>query len=504
MSVFYPEEFVIYALSFNDFMPFNVSADVLAKVRKNFFEHNKRQSDKLVQNINEVTIRYNYNMEKGKPMKWLVQRNKATIEQAISTSPDFYEICTYDEKGARILTTEFTAEHIINKVTFLLNGQNVVVTFDNVDGTTVLRYKVGNREEVLSLLIIDEDDEVIRRLTKRNPFITVTALTSSGVVYFGTDSEVDCIKGVVSEIKADIEEENKPKVYITEQDKDSGFNFNDSDFNIKKNMNKTFDIEKVDFFDGELNEEVQDNSVEEILSVPNDIPDDDTLEEPRIIETDEITDEEQTVIEEISEEENEEQPLTKAVVTSKDVKPIVTPEVAIENPEPEPASEPEPQENPANPDAIAPDLIINSGGERYLYFGQIDDKLTREGYGRTQMENGRTAYEGEYHKNKRYGYGSFYYRDGGLCYTGEWKNNKRSGFGMGIRSSDGSYHVGSWDDNKPNGFGARFDKYGNLSYVSNFKDGREVGLSVEYDNDGSISIFRWVNDEKKIIQKIYP
>jgi hypothetical protein len=29
-------------------------------------------------------------------------------------------------------------------------------------------------------------------------------------------------------------------------------------------------------------------------------------------------------------------------------------------------------------------------------------------------------------------------------------------------------------------------------------------LSVEFSQDGSISIFKWINDEKKIIQTIYP
>ena len=150
------------------------------------------------------------------------------------------------------------------------------------------------------------------------------------------------------------------------------------------------------------------------------------------------------------------------------------------------------------------DLIINSGGERYLYYGELNENSLRDGYGRTEMDNGKTAYEGNYKNNKRDGFGSYYYKDGGLCYTGEWKNNKRNGFGLGVRSSDGSYHAGGWTDNKPNGMGVRFDKYGKLSYVSNFKDGKETGLCVEFREDGGISIFKWIDDTKKIIQTIYP
>ena len=88
--------------------------------------------------------------------------------------------------------------------------------------------------------------------------------------------------------------------------------------------------------------------------------------------------------------------------------------------------------------------------------------------------------------------------------TGEWKDNKRNGFGVGVRSSDGSFHAGTWSNNKPEGVGARFDKYGKLSYIANFKNGKESGLCVEYREDGGITIFKWVNDAKKIIETIYP
>ena len=80
MSIFYPDELIIYGLSINSFIPFNVQDDILAKVRRNFFEHGKRQSDKIVQNIGEVSIKYTYNLERKKPIKWVFQKDKKTIE----------------------------------------------------------------------------------------------------------------------------------------------------------------------------------------------------------------------------------------------------------------------------------------------------------------------------------------------------------------------------------------------------------------------------------------
>lgn len=535
MSVFYPEELVIYSLSFNSFLSFNVENDVLAKVRKNFFEHNKRQSDKLIQNFNDVTIKYVYNLEKKKPMKWLVKKGKNVIEQAVVTSVNTYEIRTFDDNGNKILTTEFSNDHIIKKATFAINGETVVVSNGKEKDENVLYCRGAAKNLVLHLLIIDEDDVVVKRLSQRNPYISVTALTNKGVVYFGTKEEITIINSVIEEIKREIEEENKPKVYISQKDKDSGFNFNDNDFNIKRNMNETFDIDKADVFTGEVDEEPDifeesvdviepENSPEELYQgeEPNapeveepakesvDELAEEVIDEPVLNENNEILELNQTEIsiEEINQvnEEPKAEAIKEAVVTPKNVTPIVTPQVDVVEPIDEIASSVEEQADApaANPDAVNPDLIINSGSERYLYFGELGEDYTREGYGRTQMENGRTAYEGNYHHNKRNGFGSFYYRDGGMCYCGEWKDNNRNGFGLGVRSSDGSYHAGKWSNNKPDGVGVRFDKYGNLSYVSNFSNGKEKGLSVEFSQDGSISIFKWINDEKKIIQTIYP
>ena len=83
MSTFYEENLIIYGMSFNSFIPYSVKDDILSKIRKNFFEHNKRQSDKIVQNFNDFTIKYTYNLEKNKPMKWVVQKNKKTIEESV-------------------------------------------------------------------------------------------------------------------------------------------------------------------------------------------------------------------------------------------------------------------------------------------------------------------------------------------------------------------------------------------------------------------------------------
>lgn len=593
MSTFYEENFIIYGMSFNSFIPYSVKDDILSKIRKNFFEHNKRQSDKIVQNFNDFTIKYTYNLEKNKPMKWVVQKNKKTIEESVIVSINSYEIRTYNDEGKQVSSIEFSNDHTIKTVTFALDDETVVVSCGTNGDEPVLYYRGQSLNADLHLLEINEDDEVLEILAERNPYITVTALTNRGVVYFGTDEEIRSVKREVERAKTIIADRNAPKVYNTPEDRETGFNFKDNDFNLKKNMNQTFDISKSEYFD--FNEEdnpsvfddVEDSSSLDLENIVLDNEDtvevesisakiDDALEntvepeetttieeniednieinetvvdeEKEEVETSENTDE-QSNIEEITDDTNDEK--TEDITGETDVAEETDNTVVEENQVEENPTEQQEivEDNSIDDDTkVAPnftneeilrevlnammnnskeneppkvvtsvnetpqaerfdknaDLIINSGNEKYCYYGDINDDCMRDGYGRTEMSNGKTAYEGNYKNNKRNGFGSFYYKNGGLCYTGEWKDNKRNGFGVGVRSSDGSFHAGTWSNNKPEGVGARFDKYGKLSYIANFKNGKETGLCVEYREDGGITIFKWVNDAKKIIETIYP
>lgn len=602
MSIFYQDDLIIYALSFNGFIPFNVNNDVLAKVRKNFFEHNRRQNDKIIQNYNTDTIKYTYNLEKSKPMKWVVQKNKQIIEKAVNASVNSYEIRTYNNSGEVIISTEYTNSHLIKKSTFAVDGSTVVVSVGNENNQPTLYYRGNNVNTKLNLLEIRENGEVLKELYEKNPFITVTALTNRGIVYFGTDEEIENVNSVIEEIKEEIKIKNSPIVYNTPEDRKTGFNFKDNDFNLKRNMNETYDISKSAYFDfddesaefddiPEINphdinldldiDGEEDNSLEEISALESEnIVSDVQLNEPEVTanadeKIEEIVNEriapeekiitpentatqevtgniQQTVVAEslvgkedsvVTEDEqnlNEQSQAENAeninvaesetvgettdttAEISDDTK--VAPDFTSEEVLRELLSEALLKATKATPNAVdisggetpvdepdypnetttIADLIINSDGERYLYYGDVKNNCVRDGYGRTEMENGKTAYEGHYKDNKRNGFGSFYFKNGGLSYTGNWKDNKRQGFGVGFRSSDGSYHTGKWKDNKPEGIGARFDKYGNLSYVSNFKNGKETGLCIEFRQDGGITIFRFVNDSKKIIQTIYP
>ena len=158
-----------------------------------------------------------------------------------------------------------------------------------------------------------------------------------------------------------------------------------------------------------------------------------------------------------------------------------------EIPQTVPPEEAENQQNPnggpcvqAQPAALIPaKRIVVSSMESYLYFGRLINGL-REGRGRTQSADGKTAYEGGYRADLREGFGVYYYKSGRLCYAGGWKRNLRDGMGVAFGSRDGSIFVGRWKDGVATGRGSAFDMDGNLTYTGEWKNGRRHGRGTEY------------------------
>ncbi|MCI1966270.1 MAG: hypothetical protein LKJ17_09110 [Oscillospiraceae bacterium] len=134
--------------------------------------------------------------------------------------------------------------------------------------------------------------------------------------------------------------------------------------------------------------------------------------------------------------------------------------------------------------------IVVSEEESYLYFGALIGGL-RQGQGRTQMENGHTAYEGGFLDDQRDGFGVYYYKSGKLCYAGNWKQNLRNGMGVAFGSTDGSVFIGRWKDGIPTGRGSAFDMEGSLLYTGEWKDGKPHGTGTEYQDGRVVRSGKW-------------
>lgn len=142
------------------------------------------------------------------------------------------------------------------------------------------------------------------------------------------------------------------------------------------------------------------------------------------------------------------------------------------------------------------DALIESNGANYYYYGKVDENGDRTGRGRTLMDDGKIAYDGEYLDDMRHGKGSFFYKDGSLCYYGDWRQNMRNGFGIGVSSETGVIHTGKWTDNRPVGIGVRFDSEGNFMYLDSASDRTNGGIRVTGFTEKSILVEVW--DEKTL------
>lgn len=178
-------------------------------------------------------------------------------------------------------------------------------------------------------------------------------------------------------------------------------------------------------------------------------------------------------------------------------------------PPPEEPAEDEPQEAEA-PEKSEDQLILEAarkaagleaaapGGEApggMGYRGAIrDGKIT--GRGRTEQQNGLTAYDGEYLDGRREGFGSYYDKNGNLCYAGSWKDDKKDGLGVSFRDSDHALHVARWEEGQPKGFVSLFDKDGNLRYGGRIEDGKKQGAGVSYrQEDGTVFVGQWADGQ---------
>lgn len=137
--------------------------------------------------------------------------------------------------------------------------------------------------------------------------------------------------------------------------------------------------------------------------------------------------------------------------------------------------------------------IVISQTERYRYFGEVLDGL-RHGRGRTEMPDGKTAYEGTYSRGRRDGLGAYYYKTGRLCYAGAWRNDRREGAGVGFRPDGGSLYAGTWRNDRPGGSGAVIGPDGSVCYAGAIENGRRHGVGASFHaKDGALLVARWQN-----------
>ena len=419
------ENILYLGLAFDKFDRLDFLDDFLAGVRSNYFNSElKPQTGRDMRVVNGNGFFFSYNMVDGEPLNWKLNRNGVIYQNAETLKNNCYRVNVYNKDGVIFKRHYFDYAHKWLKSEFLesdnkypiytlypetIDGQSVIVQVFSQSDTTVKTYLYPKSE-------ITENDE-----------LSVLAYTIDGFLYFNSVPNNKFI--------------TRTEIHDNSVGRYDGFDFSPLDFNMERNLNRSFDITTAQYLSSDNSEPEQ---------VGSDITIDESIE----------------TIEKISED-----------IPEEDVK--IYPQ-----------------------DESVPDLNIESFGDSYKYFGEVDENNQRSGKGRTVTSSGTTAYEGEYAHDKRNGFGAFYYKNGALNYVGNWKDNARHGFGVGFRGIDGVSHVGKWHENAPNGIGARFDKEGNFIFLGNYIDGKKQGKGITLDADGSFILSEFVNDEVAASYKI--
>ena len=246
-----------YGVSFVNYDSTDVTYDIITNIRKRFLVTKKPASNKLYRSANGENYVYSYNFSFERPLQWRVLRNKRIVEEIDSLLDGKYCINLYDDHGKDLKKTFFDSKHRWFKTNYYNSVSNESLVCSLVpknfeDETSLLKYMTGEvYPERLYPCSIPSCEEVRGRVLSRIPTPLVTALTNYGVVYFMPEDDKENYEHVLAEEEEIYSKETAPEVYVTAEDVESGFNLSVRDFDMSKNLNRTFDISLAADFDSD-------------------------------------------------------------------------------------------------------------------------------------------------------------------------------------------------------------------------------------------------------------
>lgn len=476
--------------------------DLLAEVRRNYFEGREKLKNRINTNIDGVVCRCSYTIEDGKPLRWKKMIGSMLVER-VSISSSSYCVETLDSERRPFKKSYFDYHHNWIRTDFSSvtgrsggsyslfpseDGNKPIIVCKNSDGKTIILYPF---ERAVSRELTAQLNELVGE-----PLIFTR--TSSGAYYYTTKDESVRRAEALDKLLAPEEEESDDSdgEVITQ-----GFVINSDGDDEIRNAETEIRSDESDNSDVKQTEtEIKDISAESVQT--ENAESDNKPDVSEMTDRSEKTDEpvkkktqtantlsvrdtiSQSVLAQVGTL-TEEKSGTAAVdglhesdeaSSGDDVADLTAGIIGVETPDHLPL---QPVCGIADdcPYEKIPKLIIETGNKKYYYFGETDGDI-RSGSGRTSMSDGRTAYEGSYKDDKRDGFGVYYYRTGKLCYAGSWKQNKREGLGVAFSASDGSAFVSKWEENESSGYGASFDEAGKFLYLGKLRDGQRTGAGV--------------------------
>jgi len=505
-----------------------LDSDILSGVRRSYFSGFERIKDRITINSDGDSLTYEYQIEKDKPARWLVKASDGTVlEDAVASDGGKYFIYYYQDQSVykRLL---FSRLHTLLRVEYFdLSTGIPYISLEPRKAQTGLCILYTSRMVTQSLVIYPEpyiaEDPVRERMGGFEDY-TVLASTNEGVIRFLSEEQLSAFRMRLEEVEKELALQ-KEKTFVSD-----GTPLFDrlkaKDFNVKRNLATALDITEAEEFSFVIPKEDFADSIPEASAaeaVETVMTADDAEQQTEMpvadeqnaadeaedvvsaIAVDEIRDEvsadtSEKKSSEAEPEEFETEP-EEIEADTEELEAEISETAAVESDDAEHASADEAETADADaPDVSEPDKLIMADGAVYRYYGELDDQGDRSGYGRTLTDEGRTAYEGHYLRDKRSGKGSYYYKDGSLCYAGDWTENVRHGVGVGVSSQDGSIHVGRWALNKPVGSGVRLASDGEIKFVcKELSDGTTVLMN--YMPDDTVIVAKYDEKGKKLGEK---
>lgn len=433
-----------------------IPVDLLADVRGRYFAGNgKRIKDKLTFTANNVKYVFSCQMDSKGKFKWKALANDRVTEEAV-TEPAGYIIIYKTSSGVNFKKAYFNHSHIWQKTEyFAINSSEPVISLMpwlNDERVAIAMYDNDSSfPQILYAMPVPQDEsEISQAVAICRPPVSANV---NGVTYYFGDEDA----------------EKQWLNYFSDDGENSSI-----EFSQQSQSKMFFDVSAVDSNDSFKN--LADTT--EVFSIkPTYKPVDVTKTEYAVIKEKTEIKEETPIVETNEQSFKTSRPAT-INIPLQDNNTVVS--TSSDSSSVQPSKE-----------------VVLSSKEKGAYFGTLDSKNNRRGYGRTQNSKGQTLYEGEYLNDMKNGFGVTYFKSGKVAYVGNHINDYYNGFGIEFRATDGSIAIGDFKDSSREFISAKFDKLGKLSFASSRFEENTCNINVNLEN-GDIVITG--NDEDGPIQ----
>ena len=208
-----------YAVYFSKYDGNLLCQDLLSELRRDFFYNGQRLKNKVVREIDGVSYRYSYVLEKGVPLKWKKMAGYKLLEHSEANTDGSYQVITQDYSKNVSKITYYGTDHAWKKTEFFSPGKKApaaVLTPSGENSVLTMKEYDEKREEIQYALFSCEIPRNITELNLLNSSAGVPsffAQTNAGDFYYCKQEDVTRRNTVLEAIRSS----NKQVVFTPER-----------------------------------------------------------------------------------------------------------------------------------------------------------------------------------------------------------------------------------------------------------------------------------------------